>query len=182
MEQASTTGDVRELEYEGSGFRSRDSPEERQTNITHMHYCNWRAGASQPSRANGPIFLYIYICDSHCTYRNVIRASNFADALHSEVSHCPLSGSSSSTATHYSAVPQQRIHRHCLQQNSQEVVSRFRPGLTCLSRLCARIPARHAVRTSQGREPPSLVPRPFERGRQARAVETPGASSLLMIN
>ena len=39
---------------------------------------------------NGPIFLYIYIyiCDSHCTYRNVIRASNFADALHGEVSHC----------------------------------------------------------------------------------------------
>ena len=118
------------------------------------------------------------ICDSHCTYRNVIRASNFADALHGEVSHC-LPGSSSSTATHYSAVPQQRIHRHCLQQNSQEVVSRFRP---CLSRFCARIPARHAVRTSQGREPPSLVPRPYERGRQARAVETPGASPLLLIN
>ena len=57
---------------------------------SHKGIINWRAGASQPSRVNGPIFLYIYIyiCDSHCTYRNVIRASNFADALHGEVSHC----------------------------------------------------------------------------------------------
>ena len=34
--------------------------------------CDWRVGVSQPRRVNRPIFLYIYICDSHCTYRNAI--------------------------------------------------------------------------------------------------------------
>ena len=128
---------------------------------------------------NGPIFLYIYI------YIYVTRTVHtvMLYALLILQTHCTVK----CLIVHCLAVVPvsnalQRIHRHCLQQNSQEVVSRFRPGLTCLSRLCARIPARHAVRTSQGREPPSLVPRPFERGRQARAVETPGASSLLLIN
>ena len=51
----------------------------------HEYSVIWRAGASQPSRVIGPIFLYIYIyiyiyiyVTWQCTYHNVIRASNFA--------------------------------------------------------------------------------------------------------
>ena len=34
---------------------------------------NWRAGASQPSRATGAIFPYIYMKGRCRTYRNVLR-------------------------------------------------------------------------------------------------------------
>ena len=47
-----------------------------------LHYIyNWRAGASQPSRTTGAIFLYIYIfLYGRCTYRNVLRISKSANA------------------------------------------------------------------------------------------------------
>ena len=67
--------------------------------------CDWQAGASQPSRFNGTIFLYIHICV--CVSRTVhtVCASNFARMLNSKA----LPG-----------VPQQRIQRHCLQQSTPE--------------------------------------------------------------
>ena len=45
-------------------------------------YCNWRAGASQPSRSTGTNFRYISLCLSgRCTYRNVLRTSKYALGL-----------------------------------------------------------------------------------------------------
>ena len=38
---------------------------------------HWRAGASQPSRTTGTIFLSLYL-SGRCTYRNVVRTSKYA--------------------------------------------------------------------------------------------------------
>ena len=49
-------------------------------NCAPYYWDNWRAGASQPSRTTGAIFLYIYISTGGCcTYRNVLRISKSAN-------------------------------------------------------------------------------------------------------
>ena len=49
--------------------------------------CNWRAGASQPSRSAGTIFLYIiYIFVCMSPYRNLLRNSKYTS---SEISCTP---------------------------------------------------------------------------------------------
>ena len=114
---------------------------------------NWRAGASQPSRATGTIFLYTYVCFYPARphmYRKAQRVSKSANSC------------TSNTVMFY-IFPNKRIRAHCRVTCTglpiMQAVTWFMQARSCRrsTRSC-RLPARSCIVPSTLHQPIILLP------------------------